>query len=201
MRKIVLLLALSLTAMTASAQFGGNRSRFEFEWGLMAGLNTTDFTTTLADTDIRNRLGWQAGFAIAAKFGAFAIEPQLLYVHHGLKVMAPSPNNKVKIRSNSIDVPVLFSLRVLRPLRINVGPVLTVMNDCGYKSGLSQTAFGRIRPTVSYMAGVGITLGHKLIDLRYNGQFNSVDAPLPEGDAIIDLRIRSSFALSFGYMF
>ena len=50
----------------------------------------------------------------------------------------------LNLRSNSIDVPVLASFRMLKPLRIYAGPVFTVMNDCKQKSGGDLLDFGRI---------------------------------------------------------
>ena len=77
----------------------------------------------------------------------------------------------LKIKTNSIDIPLIFSLRALPMLRINVGPVFTVMNDCKYAEGNNEMFFGSMRPTVSYMLGLGLNFGHTLIDFRYNGQF------------------------------
>lgn len=199
MRKYLLvLLLLTTVATTASAQ--SRRSRVGIEWGLLGGINLTDFSTRFEGVDIKNKMGWQVGMTVAARFDFFAIEPQILYVHHGLNVNVPG-EPKLKIKSNSVDVPVLFSLRVLSPLRINVGPVLSVMNDCKYKEGGSLIDFGRVRPTISYTAGIGFTLmRHMLVDLRYNGQFNSVRNPMTAQNLNIDLR-SSSVALSFGYVF
>lgn len=198
MRKLFLVLLVSMAASGVSAQI--RRSGIGIEWGVLGGINLTNYETKFDAADVQNRMGWQLGMSIAAKFGWFAIEPQLLYVHHGMKINIADAAN-VRLKSNSIDVPVLFSVRVLRPLRINIGPVLSVMNDCKYKSGGSTVDFGRIRPTVSYTAGVGLTLlGHMLVDLRYNGQFNSVKNPMTDRDLNIDLRA-NSVALSFGYIF
>lgn len=64
-------------------------------------------------------------------------------------------------------------------LRINVGPVFTVMNDCKYAEGNNEMFFGSMRPTVSYMLGLGLNFGHTLIDFRYNGQFDSKSVIIP----------------------
>ena len=42
--------------------------------------------------------------------GAFAIEPQILYVRQGLRIR-PEGGSEINLKSNSIDVPVLASLR------------------------------------------------------------------------------------------
>ena len=103
-------------------------------------------------------------------------------MRQGLRIK-PEGAKEINLKSNSIDVPVLVSLRLLRPFRFYAGPVFTVMNDCKQKSGGDLLDFGRVRPTMSYTVGAGVKLlGHMLIDLRYNGQFKGKeDVVLPDG--------------------
>jgi hypothetical protein len=171
------------------------------EWGVLGGINIPDYTTSMSGTDIKNKLGWQAGIVTAVNFGAWAIEPQILYVRQGLRIR-PEGEKELNVKSNSIDVPILVSLRLLNPVRFYAGPVFTVMNDCKRKSGGDLLDFGRIRPTMSFTAGAGVKLlGHMLIDLRYNGQFKGKkDVILPDGTKLNKLRTYN-IALSFGYLF
>lgn len=195
--KFLLILLLAGSAGSAAAQ----RPRTMVEWGLIGGINVPDYSTNMDATDIRNKLGWQAGIVTAVKLGAFAIEPQILYVRQGLRIR-PEGGPELNLKSNSIDVPVLGSFRLLNPLRIYVGPVFTVMNNCKQKSGGDLLDFGRIRPSVSYTVGAGVVLmRHLLIDLRYNGQFRSKhDVVLPDGRQLDKLRTYN-VALSVGYIF
>ena len=48
--------------------------------GVIGGINVPDYTTNMKATEIRNKCGWQAGIVTAVNLGAFAIEPQILYV-------------------------------------------------------------------------------------------------------------------------
>lgn len=197
----VLLLA-ATACLSAEAQ---RRPRVRVEWGVLGGLNVLDYATSDSKFDIENKLGWQLGITTAIDFGAVAIEPQILYMRQGLRVR-PEGERQVNLRSNSIDVPVFASLRLLRPVRIYAGPVFTVMNDCRQKSGGDLLAFGRIRPSVSFSAGVGVLLlRHMLVDVRYNGQFKGKDdvmIPLSGGGEAHIGRLRShSFSINFGYIF
>ena len=197
MRKFVLTLMLVGAAWGASAQ----RPRTMVEWGVIGGINVPDYTTNMDATDIRNKLGWQAGIVTAVKFGALAVEPQILYVRQGLRIR-PEGGEELNLKSNSIDVPVLASFQLLNPLRIYAGPVFTVMNDCKQKSGGDLLDFGRIRPSVSYTGGGGGgLLRHLRSDVRYNGQFRSKhDVVLPDGRQLDKLRTYN-VALSVGYIF
>ena len=144
-RKIVITLLLGACVWPALAQ----RPRTRVEWGVIGGINVPDYTTNMSKTDVKNKLGWQAGIVTAVNLGAFAIEPQILYVRQGLRIK-PEGAKEINLKSNSIDVPVLVSLRLLRPFRFYAGPVFTVMNDCKQKSGGDLLDFGRVRPTMSY---------------------------------------------------
>ena len=196
-RKIVLTLLLGGAVLSAAAQ----RPRARVEWGVIGGINIPDYTTNMKAADVKNKLGWQAGIVTAVNLGAFAVEPQILYVRQGLRIR-PEGAKEINLKSNSIDVPVLASFRLLKPVRIYAGPVFTVMNDCKQKSGGDLLDFGRIRPTLSYTVGAGVVLmRHLLIDLRYNGQFRSKhEVVLPDGSQLDKLRTYY-VALSFGYLF
>ncbi len=196
-RKIVLTLLLGGAVLSAAAQ----KPRARVEWGVIGGINIPDYTTNMKAADVKNKLGWQAGIVTAVNLGAFAIEPQILYVRQGFRIR-PEGAKEINLKSNSIDVPVLASFRLLHPVRIYAGPVLTVMNDCKQKSGGDLLDFGRIRPTLSYTVGAGVVLmRHLLIDLRYNGQFRSKhEVVLPDGSQLDKLRTYN-VALSFGYLF
>lgn len=150
LRRIVLTLLFAAIAAGAAAQ----RPRARVEWGVVGGINIPDYTTNMSETDVKNKLGWQAGITTAVNLGAFAIEPQILYVRQGLRIR-PEGGSEINLKSNSIDVPVLASLRLLNPVRIYAGPVFTVMNDCKQKSGGDLLDFGRVRPSVSYTVGCG----------------------------------------------
>ncbi len=198
-RKIVITLLLGACVWPALAQ----RPRTRVEWGVIGGINVPDYTTNMSKTDVKNKLGWQAGIVTAVNLGAFAIEPQILYVRQGLRIK-PEGAKEINLKSNSIDVPVLVSLRLLRPFRFYAGPVFTVMNDCKQKSGGDLLDFGRVRPTMSYTVGAGVKVlrRHLLIDLRYNGQFQARSTTwcCPTGGRLDKLRTYN-VALSVGYLY
>jgi len=198
MRGILIALLFALFALPVSAQ----RPRVGIEWGVVGGISIPDYSTDMKAADIKNKLGWQAGIVSAVKLGAFAIEPQVLYVRQGFRIR-PEGGEEINLKSNSIDVPVLLSFRLLNPLRIYAGPVFTVMNDCKQKSGGDLLDFGRVRPTVSFSVGAGVTvMRHLLIDLRYNGQFKGrEDVVLPDGEHRLDKLRSHSFSVNFGYLF
>ncbi len=196
-RKLILTLLLAMTTATLWAR----PPRVRIEWGVLGGVNIADYSTNMGDIDVKDRLGWQVGIMTAVNWGAVALEPQILFVRQGLKIR-PEGVEQIRLRSHSIEIPVLASLRILKPLRFYLGPVFTVMNDCKDKQGDNLIDFGRVRPTVSFAGGLGIQLNrHMLIDLRYNGQLRSKhNVALPDGRMIDKMRM-FNVAFSFGYIF
>ena len=197
MRKIIPSVLFALGGLPASAQLPGLR----LEWGVIGGINVPNFSTDMSRADVRNKMGWQVGMVTALKVGIIAVEPQILYVRQGLRIR-PEGGNELNLKSNSIDVPVLVSLRLLSPFRVYAGPVFTVMNDCKQKTGGDLIDFGRVRPSLSYTVGAGVALlRHLLVDVRFNGQFRAKhDVVLPDGRKLDKLR-SYNVALSFGYLF
>lgn len=171
------------------------------EWGVIGGINVPDYTTDMSKADVKDKMGWQLGITTAVNLGVVAVEPQILYVRQGLRIR-PDGLSELNVKSKSIDVPVLVSLRLLNPFRIYAGPVFTVMNDCKQKSGDDLLDFGRVRPTLSYTIGAGVVvLRHLLIDVRYNGQFRGKHDVALTNEVMLP-EIRSyNVALSVGYLF
>ncbi len=194
-RKLLFSILFVSAAAAASAQ------PLKVEWGFMAGINVPDYTTKMDKTEIGNKLGWQAGIVTSLKFGWVSVDPQIFYVRQGLNIR-PEDGETLSIKSNSIDVPVLVAFRPVKLLRIFAGPVFTVMNDCKRKSGGDRLDFGRIRPTLSYSVGAGVTVfKHLTVDLRYNGQFKGKsDVVLPDGRSLDKMR-SYNVALNVGYLF
>lgn len=197
-RKFVLTLFLAAIAVSAAAQ----RPRTRLEWGVLGGINVPDYTTNMTKADVKNKMGWQVGITTAVDLGIIGIEPQILYVRQGLRILPEGLSEELNVKSRSVDVPILVSLRLLKPFRVYAGPVFTVLNDCKRKSGDDLLDFGRVRPTLSYTVGAGVVLlRHLLIDVRYNGQFRGKpDVALPNDVMLPEIR-SYNVALSVGYLF
>ena len=196
-RKFVLTLFLAAIAVSAAAQ----RPRTRLEWGVLGGINVPDYTTNMTKADVKNKMGWQVGITTAVDLGIIGIEPQILYVRQGIRILPEGLSEELNVKSRSVDVPILVSLRLLKHSRVYAGPVFTVLNYCKRKSGGDLLDFGRVRPTLSYTVGAGVVLlRHLLIDVRYNGQFRGKpDVALPNDVMLPEIR-SYHVALSGGYL-
>ncbi len=170
------------------------------EWGVQTGVGIWNYRANGAKVD--GRLGWQIGGSFALNWGIIALQPEMHFVHHSVP-LSPSPTDPTEdilLRSNSLEVPILLSVRPIGNLRLNVGPVITALNKCKFKGIESDIDFGRVRSTVGYTAGAAITFGQNvLLDVRYNGTFNRQTIISPAGN---EFRIQGHAVwISFGYIF
>ncbi|MBE6189615.1 MAG: porin family protein [Alistipes sp.] len=186
---------LIVTALAVLCVSSATAQKLGVDWGVIAGLNMADYSVKQVDKttqwdDVKNDLGWQVGLMASVNVGRLSIEPQLIYVRN--KVELTEGGEKASIKGNSLDVPVLVSLRVLGPVRVMAGPVFTVLND---NSGLKDISVEQLRSTCSYAVGLEARVLSKLrIDVRYNGQFKKKTTAIGKVDV-------NTFALNLGYYF
>ncbi|MBQ2843179.1 MAG: porin family protein [Alistipes sp.] len=186
---------LIVTALAVLCVSSATAQKLGVDWGVIAGLNMADYSVKQVDKttqwdDVKNDLGWQVGLMASVNVGRLSIEPQLIYVRN--KVELTEGGEKASIKGNSLDVPVLVSLRVLGPVRVMAGPVFTVLND---NSGLKDISVEQLRSTCSYAIGLEARVLNKLrIDVRYNGQFKKKTTAIGKVDV-------NTFALNLGYYF
>lgn len=193
MKRLFTLALAAMLLMTASTLKAQN---LNVQWGITAGVNMADYSVkalkgqSISYDKVKNDLGWQVGLMASVNIGRLAIEPQILYVRHSTELTQGTMKNALK--SNSLDVPLLVSFRLIGPLRVMAGPVFTVLND---NTGLKDLSIDQLRSTCSYALGVEARILQKLrLDVRYNGQFKKKETIIGEVGV-------NTFALNIGYYF
>lgn len=193
MKRLIMLALAAILLMTASTLKAQN---LNVQWGITAGVNMADYSVkalkgqSISYDKVKNDLGWQVGLMASVNIGRLAIEPQILYVRHSTELTHGTTKNALK--SNSLDVPLLVSFRLIGPLRVMAGPVFTVLND---NTGLKDLSIDQLRSTCSYALGVEARILQKLrLDVRYNGQFKKKETIIGEVGV-------NTFALNIGYYF
>lgn len=193
MKRLFTLALAAILLMTASTLKAQN---LNVQWGITAGVNMADYSVkalkgqSISYDKVKNDLGWQVGLMASVNIGRLAIEPQILYVRHSTELTQGTMKNALK--SNSLDVPILVSFRLIGPLRVMAGPVFTVLND---NTGLKDLSIDQLRSTCSYALGVEARILQKLrLDVRYNGQFKKKETIIGEVGV-------NTFALNIGYYF
>ena len=127
----------------------------------------------------------------------YALQMELAYLYN--EIDASVGGFSAEVESSVFEIPLLFSYRGLGPVRLNIGPVLSLAGTARYDSGAERIEFGRMRSMVGYAVGAGVNLTrHLLLDARFTGNF-SKPSNYFEGS---EFSTSSYWAvLSLGYMF
>lgn len=190
-----LLLAMFLS-LGASAQF---------DFGIKAGLNsanvdfsnvesTSNFETITSNSDF----GWHAGVYARVKILGIYLQPEFLYsvINSEIEVNSNNHGNQTETFTlNRLDVPVILGVKI-GPASVFGGPIMSYnlnnpsdILEVDYRDG-----------TFGFQAGVGLTFGDLIIDVKYEGSMHNlteqvvIDGQAYEADARTGL-----FIVSLGY--
>lgn len=171
---LIVLLAMTLLSAEAQNYMGlydrEPRPLLSTEWGIGIGPAYTGIDPQGADTGVTlsPRL-WLGGYmGMSLLIGRyFAMHAEIDYMFGN--IMASSDDVQHKVKSRSIEVPVMMSYRAWDIVRLNVGVSITAMDRSRYVDSKDTTMeFGAVRPTWNFVVGAGITLGRRLlIEARY----------------------------------
>ncbi|MBQ4533253.1 MAG: PorT family protein [Alistipes sp.] len=170
--------------------------RSSVEMGLMAGAAYM-FSSTSA-IDLAPRLGLRGALSMSLIWADYyALQMELAYLYN--EIDASVGGSSAEVESSVFEIPLLFSYRGLGPVRLNIGPVLSLAGTARYDSGAERIEFGRMRSMVGYAVGAGVNLTrHLLLDARFTGNFSN-SANYFEG---AEFSTSNYWAvLSLGYMF
>ncbi|MFI3279539.1 MAG: outer membrane beta-barrel protein [Rikenellaceae bacterium] len=189
---LMLTVALSATTFMANAQL---------YYGVTAGGNVSSFKLTdAANTELaKSNLGYQAGITAGIDLAIIEVGAELLWVHNRMDVDGYDSDNY--ITSNSIELPVLASLRILGPLSIKAGPSFILYNEGKAHYGDGFEYLGSVKSNLGYVVGLGANIWKLTLDVRYNGQFEKgtvLGYEVTDADYNINC---NSFSASIGYRF
>jgi len=110
---------------------------------------------------------------ITGKIGVFFVMQQktLADVNAYVEEMV----NGQKVKMSNVELPVLFTLRLLGPLSVFAGPAFALSDSSYYRIDGERREFGNAKPTLTYMAGAAVRLNHLVLDCRFNGAFNKTE--------------------------
>ena len=152
----------------SDAQDDGPRVRTE--WGIGVGASYTMVEHNSAIVDVKPRFGLGGHLHMGLLFGNnFALEAEIHY--HGGSIMAalPKANIQHKIKTTTVDFPVMMSLRMLDSIiQLDAGVLFTVMSRAEYTHESELMYYGSVYPTFNLTAGVGFRLSrHFLLEAHY----------------------------------
>lgn len=169
MKKSLLLLLLMLTTgLAAKAQF--------FTAGIKAGVSSSSIDVKNVENNLTqfkeadNITGYHAGAFLRFRAGNVYVQPEGLLTYTGGKVeVSDDPNSSdvhiEKFNFSRLDVPILLGYSLFKIVRINAGPVASVLLNGKFEGEkidqyMNDAEWG-------WQAGVGLDIGNLTADLRY----------------------------------
>ncbi len=186
-RYIALLVVVLGAASTLSAQslssysYGASSGRVapprsKMEMGVHLGAS---YMLSSADAvELNPQIGIRGALSMSLCWsGDFALQMELGYIYNKIDANLPwLSQSEQAVKNGVFELPILFSYRGLGPIRLNVGPVLSLAGTARYDLPDERIEFGRMRPTLAMAAGVGVELSrHVVLEARYTSSFTSTD--------------------------
>lgn len=180
LRDIIVAIVAAFVLMASGTEATAQSSEYSFysheetpkvrmEWGVGVGATYTGVKSISTDiVSLKPRLGLAGHFDMALRIGRnFAVETEIHY--EGGSISVATPRVEHRVRTRTMDIPVLLSLRMANNrIRLSAGPLFTVMSRAEYTQDGEIKFFGPTNPTWNVAAGVGIGLTrHLLIEARY----------------------------------
>ncbi len=175
-RCIVILLALLISC---SAMARGGVPGLRTEWGVVAGVHhpMARFDMGSSTASLKPHTGVTAGLHMGLRIvGVLGVEPEIVYSYNKIALNDEAANFTTDIKCHTVQIPVLLSLK-FGFFKIVAGPQFTVMDNPAYGDRKGERVlFGQTYPTISYTAGVGVSLFNRLlIDARVASGFKAME--------------------------
>ena len=203
--KYLLLTLMLFVASVVSAQsfyglpnYASDQINRSMEMGVVLGAGYMNLDATAADLSLSPKVGFRGAFQMSLVWSqAYALQMEVAYAMN--KVYAVMGKREMEVDSRIVEVPLMFSYRGIRSLRIGAGVVFSPIALGRYDTDRERVEFGQVRSSVGYVANVGVMLSrHLLLDARYVGGLGRV-ANYFEG---AEFESQSwHLTLSLGYMF
>lgn len=182
MKKLLCVLVL-LLGTTSFAQ--------SFEWGPKFGLNIIRMSLPSVEnpyigpeyspneipfSEGKNTIGRHIGIYTKVQLSGFYIQQEFLFTHINAErfsedfVTGGAALITKDITINRIDIPILLGKRILKNIRVQAGSIFSIpiTNKLGVNDKYN-------RATIGYQAGIGIDIDRLIVDLKYEGSFNTIE--------------------------
>src|SRR5690606_28667523 len=102
---------------------------------------------------------------------------------------------------NKLDVPVMVGIKLLNVIRVQAGPIASLLLKADAKEGgvTSDVKDNYKSATVGYQAGVGLDIGSLILDLKYEGNLSKFGDKVGFGGNTLNTDVRNNqWLLSLG---
>ncbi len=169
MKNIKLIIAAVALMMVHSASYA-----VELDTGLNFGVSGSNFKIKDDKSAIDNNIGYVVGGSLTVGFAMISVSPELLYTRNTATLNGYYSDTEAKIKSNSLDLPVLATFKLLKVIGLQAGPSFSLMSKAKVEVGDETYDMGRIKPNMGYVLGANVTILKILVvGARFNGTFGS----------------------------
>ena len=184
-KRIIFLAAVLFISNNVSAQTFFNNARadydsyYENQFGFEANANVSN-TSNSEVFKSTNLVGYSAGLHFILPFRyPVTIEPIVLYAQKGF--IANTPSGRFTQKSQFIDVPILAKISIVGPLKVYIGPQVSLLMTTSNKYDQGFVAdnykyyeYTGSKITYQGMAGIGFDVNKSLeIHVRYSMDISS----------------------------
>ncbi len=163
---------LALSATSVSAQ--------GFAFGPRAGFSQTKLSLKKGnfipgDAEVGFHVGAFARFGAAGLY----VQPELLYTQTSgtFSFDGPSAGGNASYAAdfNRLDIPVMVGFKILKILRVQVGPIASFNLNTEVKDVIDTVQdIDFAKSTIGYQAGLGVDIGNLYLDAKYEGGLSSI---------------------------
>ena len=175
----------------------GAKAQTEIVVGPKVGLNMTN----ISNFDLKNKLSFHVGGFAEFRFNDyFAIQPELVYSRQGAREKIDG--NKIKLRANYLNIPVLAKLYVLDELSVDLGPEFgfALNAKAKYKDD-STTVKHKMNDINTLAVNFAIGLSYNWDDFMFSARYNLGLSNVFDKDKYDGNNKNRVFQLSVGYRF
>lgn len=149
--------------------------------------------------------GFHAGLFARITLANVYVQPEVLFTSNGGKIeFHDGVTKQIKeYEFNKLDIPVMVGFKLNKVLRVQAGPVASLILKADAKEGgvTEDIKDNYKNATIGYQAGIGLDLGRLALDLKYEGNLSKLGSDVNIGNFTANTDVRNNqWLLSLGIL-